>query len=139
MWTRERWQLWGASHSPKLQDHWNLTIRLFYVISRTRCEGLIPRWRCCRCILQSQPTGQRTVLWFYLTYNCCRINGFNICPQGYSYESENHSVTEVQTHFAVAVLYITLSLRRLTLSKNTYHTYYYLLVTHLCIARLIAN
>ena len=31
--TWERWQLRGTPHSPKLQHCWNLTIRLFRVIS----------------------------------------------------------------------------------------------------------
>ena len=32
----------GAPHSPKLQHHWNLTIRLFSVISRTLISELLP-------------------------------------------------------------------------------------------------
>ena len=59
-WIWEQWQWKGALHSPKLQHHWNLTIRLFGVISRT----LIGRWgrtpllRSSQWILQPQPTGQ---------------------------------------------------------------------------------
>ena len=34
-WTWEQWQWRGTLHSPKLQHYWNLTIRLFSVISRT--------------------------------------------------------------------------------------------------------
>ena len=30
---------WGTPHSPKLQHHWNLTIRLFSVISRKLVGG----------------------------------------------------------------------------------------------------
>ena len=37
-WTSERWQWRGTLHSPKLQHYWNLTIRLFGLISRTRVE-----------------------------------------------------------------------------------------------------
>ena len=38
-WTLERWQWRGAPHSPKFQHRWNLTIRLFSVISRTLVGG----------------------------------------------------------------------------------------------------
>ena len=38
-WTWERWQWRGTPHSPKLQHYWNLTIRLFSVISRTLVGG----------------------------------------------------------------------------------------------------
>ena len=34
-WTWEWWLWRGTPHSPKLQHYWNLTIRLFSVISRT--------------------------------------------------------------------------------------------------------
>ena len=40
-WTWEQWQWRGTPHSPKLQHHWNLTIRLFSVISRTLMGGLL--------------------------------------------------------------------------------------------------
>ena len=39
-WTWEQWQWRSALHSPKLQHHWNLTIRLFSVIYRTLMGGL---------------------------------------------------------------------------------------------------
>ena len=47
-------------HFPKIQHYWNLTIRLFSVISRTLVEGwgLTLLQRCSWCILQLQPTGQ---------------------------------------------------------------------------------
>ena len=49
----------GCSAFPKLQHHWNLTIWLFSVISRTLVGGgLTPLQRSSRCILQPQPTGQ---------------------------------------------------------------------------------
>ena len=38
-WTWEQWQWRGTPHSPKLQHCWNLTIRLFSVISRTLVGG----------------------------------------------------------------------------------------------------
>ena len=38
-WIWERWQWRGTPHSPKLQDYWNLTIRLFSVISRALVGG----------------------------------------------------------------------------------------------------
>ena len=39
-WTKERKQWRGAPLSPKLQHYWNLTIRLFSVISRTLVGGV---------------------------------------------------------------------------------------------------
>ena len=58
--TREQWQWRGTPHFPKLQDHWNLTIRLFSVISRTLIGGcLTSLQRSSQFILQPQPTGQR--------------------------------------------------------------------------------
>ena len=44
-WTWEQWQWRGALHSPKLQYHWNLTIRLFSVIHRTLIGGVLPLCR----------------------------------------------------------------------------------------------
>ena len=41
----ERWQWRGTLHSPKLQYNWNLTIRLFSVISRTLVGGVLPLFR----------------------------------------------------------------------------------------------
>ena len=38
-WTWERRQWRGTHHSPKLQYYWNLTIKLFSVISRTLVGG----------------------------------------------------------------------------------------------------
>ena len=50
---------WEQQHSPKLQHHWKLTLRLFSVISRTLIGGgLTPLQRYSRCILQPQPTVQ---------------------------------------------------------------------------------
>ena len=47
-----------APHSPKLQHHWNLMIRLISDISRTLiCGGVLtPLQKNSRCILQPQPT-----------------------------------------------------------------------------------
>ena len=55
----------GTPHAPKLQHCWNLTIRLFSVISRTlvSCWGLTLLQRCSQCILHPQPTGQSTWYW----------------------------------------------------------------------------
>ena len=41
-WTWEQWQWRSTPHSPKLQHYWNLTIRLFSVISRTLVRGSYP-------------------------------------------------------------------------------------------------
>ena len=50
----------GVLHIPKkLQHCWNLTIRLFSVISTTLIGGILtPLQRCSRCFLQPQLTGQ---------------------------------------------------------------------------------
>ena len=44
-WTWERWQWRGTPHSPKPLHHWNLTIRLFSVISRILVRGGLPLCR----------------------------------------------------------------------------------------------
>ena len=54
-----RWQWRCTPHSPKLQHHWNLTIRLFSVIFGSLVDGSpTPLQKSSRCILQPQPTGQ---------------------------------------------------------------------------------
>ena len=59
-WTWERWQWRSTPHSPKLQYYWNLTIRLFSVISRTLVGGgLTALQRSSWYILQPQPPGQK--------------------------------------------------------------------------------
>ena len=63
-WTCERWQWRNALHSPKLQHHWNLTTRLFSVISRILVWGVLTTLqRCSQIILQPRPTGQK-ILFF---------------------------------------------------------------------------
>ena len=50
--------------------YWNLSIRLFSVISRTHVRGgggLTPQQMCSQCILQAQPTRQTT--WEFTTYS----------------------------------------------------------------------
>ena len=46
-WIWEQWQWRGAPYSPRPQHYWDLTIRLFSVISRTLVvgEGVLPRCR----------------------------------------------------------------------------------------------
>ena len=58
-------ELWGMrsapslAKAPKLHHYWNLTIRLFSVISSTLVGGgLILLQRSSRCILPPRPTGQ---------------------------------------------------------------------------------
>ena len=63
-WTGEQWQWRGTPHSPKLQHYWNLTNRLFSVISRILCGGG-------QCILQPQPTSQYWHLLFAHGYKYC--------------------------------------------------------------------
>ena len=41
-WTGQWWQWKSIPHSSKLQHYWNLTIRLFSVISRTLVAGVLP-------------------------------------------------------------------------------------------------
>ena len=43
-WTWEQWRWNGTLHFPKLQNYWNLTIRLYSVINRTliRWSGVLP-------------------------------------------------------------------------------------------------
>ena len=54
-WTWEKWQWKGTLHSPKLQHNWNLTIRLFSVISVTLVDGgLSTLQRSSRRILMTQ-------------------------------------------------------------------------------------
>ena len=61
-----RINFWGTPHSPKLQHYWNLTIRLFSVISRTLMGGdLTPLQKSSRCILQPQPTGQNKGIYIF--------------------------------------------------------------------------
>ena len=57
----------------KLQYCWNLTIRLFIVISRTLVGWgcLTPLQRCSQCILQPQLTGQQT------SWDCSKFNNNN--------------------------------------------------------------
>ena len=48
-WSWERWQWRGTPHSPKLQHYWNLTIRLFSVLSRILiARGVLPPLLLCR-------------------------------------------------------------------------------------------
>ena len=74
-WTWEQWQWRVTPHSPKLQHSWNLTIRLFSVISRTYvCGGLTALQRSSRCILQPQPTGQlKHWMCIYLYKDLCIV------------------------------------------------------------------
>ena len=41
-WTWVRWKWRSTPHSPKFQNYWNLTIKLFSVISRTLVGGVLP-------------------------------------------------------------------------------------------------
>ena len=45
-WIWEQWQWKGTSHSPKLPYYWNLTVRLFSVISRILVRGVLPLQKC---------------------------------------------------------------------------------------------
>ena len=73
----------GTPYSPKLQQCWNLTIRLFSVITRTLNGGggLTPLQRCSQCILQPQPTGQ-TRAWKSSSGNCVRNWNLTIGTSG---------------------------------------------------------
>ena len=54
-WTWEQWHWRCTPHSPKPQHYWNLSMRLFSVIS-SGGGGLTPLQWCSRCILQPQLT-----------------------------------------------------------------------------------
>ena len=58
-WTWEWWQWKGTPHSPKLLHYWNLTIRLFGVISRILVGEVLPLCREAVNVLHTppQPTG----------------------------------------------------------------------------------
>ena len=58
----------GTPHSPKLQSHWNVTIRLFSVIPRALVGGALPL--CRGAVGYSTATADRA------TRLCC--NSFNI-------------------------------------------------------------
>ena len=61
-WTWKQWRWRDTPHSLELQHYWNLTIKLFSVISRTHVVrwggGLTPLQKSSRCILQPQLTEQ---------------------------------------------------------------------------------
>ena len=70
---------------PKPQHYWDLTIRLFSVISRTLIGGgggLTPLQRCSQCILQPQPTGQYTELnvnqFYFEQFNLALVHSLNV-------------------------------------------------------------
>ena len=68
----------------KLQHYWNLTIRLFSVISRTLIVcvgGLTPLQKCSQCILQPQPTGQQDGATIYTARHSIQVLGkfFPLC------------------------------------------------------------
>ena len=72
-WTLEKWLWMVTLQSPKRQHYWNLTIRLFSVISRTIVGGILP-------IL---PTGQiyiyiyiyiYAILYYNIIYYCVLLS-----------------------------------------------------------------
>ena len=87
-WTWEWWQWRGTQHSPKLQHYWNLTIRLFTVISRTLIvRSLTPLQRSNWCILQPQVTGQ------YILINVIERLMFLVLDSQCSYcRCKNHTI-----------------------------------------------
>ena len=64
-WEQLQWR--GALHSPKLQHHWNLTIRSFCVISRTLVGGeeVLPLCRGAVGVFYS-PRQLGNLFWFFL-------------------------------------------------------------------------
>ena len=67
----------GWSTFSKFHDDWNLTIRLFSVLSWTLVGGgLIPLLRSTRCILQHQSIGQYMCVYIYIyiyIHVCVRV------------------------------------------------------------------
>ena len=57
----------SASHSPKLQHHWNLTISFFSVIFRTLVGGGLPLCRGAVSVFYS-PSWQEKNIYIYLKY-----------------------------------------------------------------------
>ena len=53
-WTWEQWQWRSTPYSPKLQNYWSLTLRLFPVISRPLVGGVLARCRYTVGVLCSQ-------------------------------------------------------------------------------------
>ena len=75
----------GTLHSPKLQYYWNLTIRLFSVISRTLVRGVLPLCReavgvlyspsqmgklFCSTLFTRLHTLKKIITYFFLTRRC---------------------------------------------------------------------
>ena len=69
-WTWEQWQWRGTQLSTKLQLYWNLTIRLFSVISRTLVEGVLPLCREAVSVFYS-PSWLGKILYVYI---CTKIS-----------------------------------------------------------------
>ena len=61
-WTLERWQWRGTLHSPKLQHYWNLTLRLFSVISRTLVGESYPSAEM-QLVYSMAPANRAKVFW----------------------------------------------------------------------------
>ena len=95
-WTWEQWQWRGTPHSPKLQQYWNLSIRLFSVISRsfveweslTPCRETVgvfysPSWLgkklfVIRIIIRSSDCLLRIIIIDFKLYNCVQTNELEI-------------------------------------------------------------
>ena len=66
--TREWWQWRGTPHSPKLQHYWNLTVRLFRVISKKLVEGVLPLcWEAICVFYSSSRLGNLTIYPLFVT------------------------------------------------------------------------
>ena len=67
-WTWERWQWRGTPHSPKLQHCWNLTIRLFSVISGHSLGGESYPSEEMQLVYSTAPVWYKCIMhcqWFY--------------------------------------------------------------------------
>ena len=77
-WTWEQWQWRGALHSPKPQHHWNLTIRLFSVISGHSLGRSYPYAEKQSVYSTAPADWARAILWSKVITPQCQISFFLI-------------------------------------------------------------
>ena len=76
--TWERWEWRGTPRSPKLQHYWNLTIKLFSVISRTHIGGVLTLCREVVGVFYSPNwLGNKLGFWVLVSYSYNDINNNN--------------------------------------------------------------
>ena len=65
-WIWKHWQWRGDPHFPKLQHYWNLTVRLFSVISRTLIGGVLPLTK--KQLVYSIARANWVTYWYWVFY-----------------------------------------------------------------------